>query len=399
MTIARGARETRLIEAVTNHSRGAGRAPAVHIDGDRRDLRLDACRGLALWFIFIDHIPGNAFGWLTLRNYGFSDATEVFVFVSGYTCMLAYGGALREQGWPTILARSLRRGFEIYAAFLLLLIGYFVLIWMVAGGGNNYLDDTNTRFFFENPGMALIHAVVLQYTPVNTDILPTFALLHLAFPIVLWLLIRSAAAALALSFLLYLMVQRYSWHVPAWPTGEMYFNPLAWQLLFVFGAWYADQGAGRLKAIVQSRATLWLAVLYLAFSLIVTLSWQIVSLKWLIPDVVSEHIYPIYKSHLAPLRLVHFLALAVVVSRLMPHDWHGLMKPWMTTMIRCGENSLAMYCISVLLSFAGFVVLQEISGSFAMQAAVNLAGIALMIAAATLMTWEAKLDRRGPKLF
>ncbi|MGB9115263.1 OpgC domain-containing protein [Bradyrhizobium sp.] len=386
------------MEAVTDHLPGAGKAPAVHIDGDRRDLRLDACRGLALWFIFIDHIPDNAFDWLTLRNYGFSDTTEVFVFVSGYTCMLAYGGTLREQGWPTIVARALRRGFEIYAAFLMLVIVYLVLIW-VAGGGGRSLDETNTRFFFDNPGVALAHVVVLRYTPVNTDILPTFVLLHLAFPAVLWLLIRNAAAALVLSFLLYLMVQLFSWHVPAWPTGELYFNPLAWQILFVFGAWYADRGAGRLKTIVQSRGTLWLAVLYLAFSLIVTLSWQIEPLTWLIPDAVSKLIYPIYKSHLAPVRLVHFLALAVVVSRLMPHGWHGLMKPWMTAMIRCGENSLSMYCFSVLLSFAGFVILTGISGSFAMQAAVSVAGIALMIAAATLMTWEAKLDRRGPKLF
>jgi hypothetical protein len=71
----------------------------------------------------------------------------------------------------------------------------------------------------------------------------------------------------------------------------------------------------------------------------------------------------------------------------------------MTAMIRCGENSLAMYCFSVLLSFSGFVILTQISSSFAMQAAVSMAGIALMIAAATLLTWEAKLDRRGPKLF
>jgi hypothetical protein len=386
------------MEAVTDHSRKGGIVPAVHIDGGRRDLRLDACRGLALWFIFIDHIPGNAFAWLTLRNYGFSDTTEVFVFVSGYTCMLAYGGALREQGWPTIVTRSLRRGVEIYAAFLLLLIGYFVLIWL-AGGGSRYLDETNTRFFFENPGASLMHAMVLQYTPVNTDILPTFVMLHLAFPVVLWLLIRNPAAALAASFLLYLMVQLFSWQVPAWPTGELYFNPLAWQILFVFGAWYADRGAGRLRRIVQSRAMLWLAVLYLGFSLVVTLSWQIEPLKWLIPDVVSRLIYPIYKSHLAPVRLVHFLALAIVVSRLMPHDWHGLMKPWMAAMIRCGENSLAIYSVSILLSFAGFVFLKGISDSLAMQAAVSVAGIVLMIVAATLMTWEARLDRRGPKLF
>jgi hypothetical protein len=375
----------------------ARQAPAVHVDGDRRDLRLDACRGLALWFIFIDHIPDNALDWLTLRNYGFSDTTEVFVFVSGYTCMLAYGGALREQGWPTIVTRALRRGWEIYVAFLLLLIAFVVLIWI--SGGSRYFDDTNTRFFFENPGPAIVHAVILQYTPVNTDILPTFLLLHLAFPALLGLMLRSSAVALAASLLLYLMVQIFSWHVPAWPSGELYFNPMAWQLLFVFGAWYADEGAGRLKTIVQSRVVLALALLYLAFSLVIALSWQIKPLEGFIPDAVSKLIYPIYKSHLAPVRLLHFLALAAVVMRLTPRHWQRLPKPLMTAMIRCGENSLAMYCFSVLLSFAGSVILTRLSGTFAMQAAVSIAGIALMIAAATLMAWEARLDRRGPRLF
>jgi len=386
-----------LIEVVID-LQGAAEIPAVHMGGDRRDLRLDACRGLALWFIFIDHIPDNVFAWLTLRNYGFSDTTEVFVFVSGYTCMLAYGGALREQGWPTSVTRALRRGWEIYAAFLLLLIAYLALIWAV-GGDSRYLDETNTAFFFRDPGAAIVHAVVLQYTPVNTDILPTFALLHLVFPGLLWLLTRSAVVALAASFLLYLMVQVFSWHVPAWPSGELYFNPLAWQVLFVFGAWYADKGAGRLRPVVRSRPVLVLAMLYLAFSLAIALSWQIKALEGFIPEAVSKLIYPIYKSHLAPVRLLHFLALAVVVSRLTPPEWHGLMKPSITAMIRCGENSLAIYCFGVLLSFIGHVVLIKFSGTIAMQAAVSIAGVVLMVIAATLMTWEAKVDRRGPRLF
>src|SRR6266571_3991106 len=147
------------------------------------------------------------------------------------------------------------------------------------GGDSRYLDETNTAFFFRDPGAAIVHAVVLQYTPVNTDILPTFVLLHLAFPGLLWLLTRSAVVALAASFLLYLMVQVFSWHVPAWPSGELYFNPLAWQVLFVFGAWCADKGAGRLRPIVQSRTALVLAMLYLAFSLVIALSWQIKALE------------------------------------------------------------------------------------------------------------------------
>jgi hypothetical protein len=240
MPVARGREmDGRLIEVVSDLLPGPGQAAVEAAKGDRRDLRLDACRGLALWFIFIDHIPNNALAWLTLRNYGFSDITEVFVFVSGYTCMVAYGGALREQGWPTVVTRALRRGWEIYAAFLLLLIAYFAVIWAAAGGGSRYLDETNTAFFFKNPGAALVHAAVLQYAPVNTDILPTFVLLHLAFPGLLWLLTRSAPAALAASLLLYFMVREFSWRVPAWPSGELYFNPLAWQVLFVFDAWYA----------------------------------------------------------------------------------------------------------------------------------------------------------------
>jgi len=361
-------------------------------------LRLDACRGLALWFIFINHIPDNALVWLTPRNYGFSDTSEVFVFVSGYTCMLAYGGALREQGWTTILARAVRRGWEIYAAFLLLLIVYFSVVWIV-GGNNRYLDETNTGGFFRNPGAALVHALMLQYAPVNTDILPTFVLLHLSFPGLLWLLLRVPVIVFITSLVLYLMVQIYSWHVPAWPGGEMYFNPIAWQLLFVFGAWYACDGARRLRRVARSPGTLIVALFYLALSFMITLSWQFKVLEQFVPTEVSHLIYPIYKSHLAPVRLLHFLALAAVVSRLSTSGWHPLVQPWMTAMIRCGENSLAIYCLGVLLSFLAHVVLVEVSGEFAMQIAVSIAGIALMILAATLLTWERRLDRRGPKLF
>jgi hypothetical protein len=367
-------------------------------DGDRRDLRLDACRGLALWFIFIDHIPDSSLDWLTLRKFGFSDASEVFVFVSGYTCMHAYGGGLHEQGWPTTMVRALRRCGEIYAAFLLLLIAYFALVWLV-GDGHRYLDETNTRIFFEKPGAAILHAAALQYAPLNTDILPTFVLLHLAFPGLLWLFTHNAAITLVASLLIYLMVQLFSWHVPAWPSGELYFNPLAWQLLFVLGAWYSCEATGRLRAMVRSRAALVLAMLYLAFSLAIALSWQIEALEQMTPDWLSSMIYPIDKSHLSPLRVLHFLALAIVVSRLMPRDWRGLMNPWTVAMIRCGENSLAMYCLSILLSFFGYVILVRASSTIAMQVAVGIAGIALLIGAATLMTWTAKRDRPGPKLF
>lgn len=90
------------VDRVDGYRVGAARTTQPgEIDGLARDLRLDACRGLALWSLFVDHIPHNIVSWLTLRNCGFSDATEVFVFVSGYFCMVAYGDVLRRQGWLT----------------------------------------------------------------------------------------------------------------------------------------------------------------------------------------------------------------------------------------------------------------------------------------------------------
>ena len=383
---------------MTDRPQAANQVSAFRSDTERRDLRLDACRGLALWFIFIDHIPDNSLSWLTLRNFGFSDASEVFVFVSGYTCMLAYGGALPEQGWRTIAVRALRRGWEIYAAFLLVVLFYVALVWIV-GGGHRYIDETNTGFFFQVPGPAIVHTVALRFAPVDTDILLTFVLLHIAFPGVLWAMTRAPAVMFGASFLLYMMVQVFGWHVPAWPTGELYFNPFAWQFLFVIGAWYSCHCAPWLRAIVQSRVVLVLAIAYLAIGLIIALSWKFTSLDWLIPTDVAKLIYPIDKSHLAPLRLLHFLSLAIVVSRLTPPDWHGPIRPLMVALIRCGENSLSMYCLGVLLAFTAHVILVEVSAAFAMQLAVSIGGIVAMVVAATLLTWEARLDRRGPKLF
>jgi hypothetical protein len=385
-------------KTVTNRLPEAAMAPAAHLSRDRRDLRLDACRGLALWFIFVDHIPDNSLSWLTLRNYGFSDTSEVFVFVSGYTCMLAYGGALIEQGWRTIIVRALRRAWEIYAAFLILVIVYVALVWII-GGDHRYVDETNTGFFFRTPGPTIVHTVLVQFAPVNTDILLTFVMLHAAFPGVLWCLTNSPSVTLGASFLLYLMVQIFDWHIPAWPSGELYFNPFAWQFLFIVGAWYVCGRSPQLRTIVQSRALLVLAIVFLAFALMVALSWQFEALEWLIPAVVTKSIYPIYKSHLAPVRLLHFLSLAIVVSRLTPPEWRGPIRPLMMAMIRCGENSLSMYCLGVLLAFIAHVVLIEISAGLAMQLAVSISGIVIMIVFATFSTWESQIDRRGPKLF
>ena len=115
-----------------------------------RDLRLDVCRGIALWFIFLDHVPGNIGSWFTLSHYGFSDTTELFMFVSGVTCALAYGEVHRHDGWFAVFSHTLRRSWEIYVAFLALTIACVVMVYLVADA--QLADETNTQIVLEWPG-------------------------------------------------------------------------------------------------------------------------------------------------------------------------------------------------------------------------------------------------------
>jgi hypothetical protein len=350
-------------------------------NGHARDLRIDACRGIALWWIFLDHVPNNIGSWLTLRNYGFSDAAEIFMFVSGVACALAYGKAWRCEGWTAVIRRTLRRSWDIYVAFLLLTLACAILVHLAGGG--RLADESNTRILLDHPGATLAHAAILQYRPVNTDVLPIFVLLHLLFAPLLWLLLRLPNVTLGASLALYALVQLFGWTVPAGPNSHWAFNPLAWQLLVVLGAWWMLDDK-RVRPWLTSRTVLGLAVLYLLFSLVIALSWRIKPLEALIPQALAK-LHPLDKSNLHPLRLMHFLAMAVLAAWFVPRNWRGLTTPVMRGAIWCGQNSLPIYCLGVLLAFAGHMALFSISDGLAMQLAVSLVGIAVMIAAATLL--------------
>lgn len=361
------------------------------LNGQDRDLRIDACRGIALWWIFLDHVPNNIGSWLTLRNYGFSDAAEVFMFVSGVTCALAYGNARLREGWIGVIKRTLRRGWDIYVAFLLLTLACAVLVYLA--GGSRFADVSNTRILLDDPGATLARAAILQYRPVNTDVLPLFVLLHLLFAPLLWLLLRVPNLTLGASLALYVLVRAFGWIVPAWPASHWAFNPLAWQLLVVFGAWWTVEK--RIPQWMVSRTTLVLAVLYLLFSLVIVLSWRIKPLEALIPQALAKLLYPLDKSNLDPLRLLHFLAMAVLAARFVPRNWPWLTTPLMRGAIHCGQNSLPIYCLGVLLAFGAHMVLVDISDGLAMQMALSLGGILVMIATATLLSLISIKPRKG----
>jgi hypothetical protein len=281
-----------------------------------------------------------------------------------------------------VISRTLRRSWDIYVAFLLLTLACAILVHLAGGG--RLADESNTRILFDHPGATLAHAAILQYRPVNTDVLPIFVLLHLLFAPLLWLLLRVPNVTLGASLALYALVHVFGWTVPAWPNSHWAFNPLAWQLLVVLGAWWMIEDK-KIRPWVMSRTALVLAVLYLLFSLVIALSWRIKPLEALIPEALANLLYPLDKSNLDPLRLLHFLAIAVLAAWFVPRNWPWLTTPVMRGAIRCGQNSLPIYCLGVLLALASHTTLLHISDGLAMQIALSLGGIVAMIATATLL--------------
>lgn len=376
-------------------------AAAVTLPPKARDLRLDFFRGLALWLIFLNHIPSNFVGWFTTRNFGFSDAAEMFVFISGYTAAFVYGRVMIERGFTVASMRILKRVWQIYVAFVFLFMIYLAQISWVAARFENplYIEEMNLLHFLQRPEIVIVEALLLRFLPANVDVLPLYIVLMGFFPLILWMLLRAPNLTLGLSFLFWLAAYAQSWNFQGYPQDKVwYFSPYAWQFLFVIGAWCGIGCVRQVDGFLRSSAFLILGGLYLLFAgglqlatnitanLSLTLDWP----DWLL-------IFPLDKTHLSPLRLLHFLVLTAVVVRFVPPDARFLRSPWARPLILCGEHSLEIFCLGVFLSFTAHILMIEVSTRLLFQVFVSLGGIAAMIALAGIMTWYKKLQTQAPK--
>ena len=363
-----------------------------------RDFRLDFFRGLGLWMIFLDHIPHDAVGWLTLRNYGFSDAAEFFVFISGYLAGYIYAPFVREGFFLSAAKRLWTRAVQMYAAHIMLFLLFTAQIARTARTGGNpmYENEFNVFNFFQHPDVLIGQAITLRYKPVNLDVLPLFIVLLIASPLVIWCLMRRPNLTLLASAILYGLSHWFDWNIASYPAGTTwYFNPYCWQLLYVFGLWCGSGGSDRIAWAFRSRATLALAVAWLLFSFCIVMTWHFHQLESFVPRWMIKAIYPVDKTDLDILRLTHFLALAVVVLRIIPRDWPPLFYASTRPLILCGEHSLPIFCLGVLLSFYAYWILTQFSGAFSIQLAVSVAGFAVMVATA----WVLERIERIPALF
>src|ERR1700687_6133155 len=141
-----------------------------------RDLRLDLFRGMGLWMIFLDHVPNDVVAWLTLRNYGFSDAAEFFVFISGYLAGFIYGPIIAGGNFLAATKRLWKRAVQMYVAHIMLFLIFTAQIARAARKFDNpmYENEFNVFNFLQHPDILIGQALTLRYKPVDLDVLPLY---------------------------------------------------------------------------------------------------------------------------------------------------------------------------------------------------------------------------------
>jgi hypothetical protein len=361
-----------------------------------RDLRLDFFRGVALIFIFVDHIPENILSYFTLEAFGFFDAAEVFIFISGFTAALVYGRRLVEKGVIYATAQVLRRAWQLYVAHVFLFVIFIAEVSYTVTTFKNpmYNEEMRVADFLDEPHVAVVQALLLQFQPTFLDILPLYILMLVIFPVVLIGMQRHPLLVLLPSAALYIVVQIFGISVPAYPEGHVwYFNPLAWQFLFVSAALL---GHARIRGQTQlpfSRVLFPAAAVIFVAAFLIKLSWTIHGVWDAFPGLFLKQLWPINKNNLSPLRLIPFSALVVLVALGVPREARFLRSAAARPLVLCGQQSLEIFCLGIVLSALAHFLLTEYGDGIGMQLAANAVGIAAMFLTAAMIAWYKVVDR------
>jgi hypothetical protein len=293
-----------------------------------RDPRLDMFRGLALVMIFIDHVPGTIYENFTIRNYGFADAAEAFVFMSGMAAGLAYSGRFATANsfgsfWAAI-ARVWARARTLYFAHIAITLITMAIFAFAAlhFGLWQMLSLNNMAPIFAHPVAAMIGVPTMMHQLGYLNILPLYIVLLLATPLLLVLGIRWPVPVLIGSIALWIIAGQFRLNLPNYPTqGGWFFNPFSWQLIFVIGLLSGVAMKRGKRFIPQSPVLLGLCAAFLVF----TLMWVKVklvgdaglrTLGWFSKLGLPFYVTWFDKTFLALPRLLHALALFYVMGHL-----------------------------------------------------------------------------------
>ncbi|SCB49929.1 OpgC family protein [Rhizobium lusitanum] len=352
-----------------------------------RDPRLDFFRGVGMLIILLAHIPSDGWAlWIPAR-FGFSDATEMFVFQSGMASAIAFGSTFDRSGALMLIARIAQRIWQIFWAHIVVFI-VVAAIMVVAGtryDGVSYVDSLNLVPFIKDPGNLLVGLLTLTYVPNYFDILPMYIVILALMPVMILALKIQRFLPFALMISLWLATQFGLTRLPAepWSDRPWFFNPFGWQLLFFTGFFLMR---GSLPAPRFDRRLMALAV----GVVVLTIPFAWVRFQEVHPffQMAATRLAPwTDKTNFGPLRFVHFMALCYIAVNLVGEKGSRLRGPVVRVLTVVGQQSLAVFITGMVIAQPIGIALDHAGRTTDAEAIGNLFGFGVLIATAYLVRW------------
>lgn len=352
-----------------------------------RDARIDLFRGIALWCMFIDHLIDGSLHLITFKQFGFSDSAELFVLLSGISAGMVYCGTSLRSGLLAGQIKVLRRVAVLYRTHLIMLVLFLSEAGLVMAKLNppSFLEFNNLQGFSGQPYRSLLDSVLMRYQPQYLDILPLYIVLLLLLCVALPLLLRWPRSVLGVSVALYVATRLFHLVLPKW-AGQWYFNPLAWQVLFIIGL---------VCQSVLTNKRYWrgwdvLATLFALFGLIESHAHR---LAHFLPATLLVHVV-VDKANLHPLKVLSILSLAWLAWRYLPASAAWLQSRWAAPFVFLGQHSLPVFASSVFFSVLGQAWFATHSGWIS-QVMVQGLGTLGLFAVAAWSVWNSQETRVG----
>lgn len=354
-----------------------------------RDPRLDFFRGLAMFIIFIAHVPDNSWDQYIPARFGFSSAAEMFVFCSGCASALAFGSIFVRRGWLMGTARILLRVWQVYWAHIglfLVLAAISIVATRLHLSNRDYVAELSLGTLASDGLGAIVGLLTLTYDPDLLNILPMYIVLLASVPVVMALAKVSRPLLFACVAALWLIVQVTHLNLPAGGTRVWFFDPFAWQLIFFTGFSF---GMGFLPVPpFNHRILLPAAIAFVLLSVPISF-WAFTDafpvLRQIRDALVPNGILATTELHL--LRYVHFLSLAYVMLSFVARQPHVLLLPVFRPIVLVGQQALATFMASLALAWISGIVLDSIGRSGLTLALANLVGLVAIIAVARCVAW------------
>jgi hypothetical protein len=341
--------------------------------------------------IFSDHISLNVVRLFTYHRIGFSDASEIFIFLSGISCSLLYGKLLSRDGFAAAQRRAAHRVVQIYVGYVVVALASFAVVEAFRGAlGPDYIAENEFMLLMKAPARALLGALGLYYTPQYVDILPVYMALVAAAPLAIYGMRRHFAVTAAVSAALWAVATFTPFlDIPNLvPSGVSGYNPFSWQFLFFIGLgvgeyYYAGAGGRPFRPVPWVSAVCW-AIVAANLPARVLYDFGRFHEAWQVPFLDELHAMSGGETE-GVFRLTHFLAVAYLVAGWVRPQAAAVQSVWFRPLVWCGQHSLEVFCFGVLLSELGSVYFHAVRPDVVHQLAVNAAGWTAMSALALCM--------------